>query len=307
MDSLKDLFTNKKYESILSLTEGSQDGEALFYRASALLALGKSKEAMELFYTYRKTLFAYNPLVTLKHNFELRILLNEFDDAYADYEEFKNYPYVSQEVEEKLKALPIYLRQKEKESLASKPLSIEEAKKNLSHPKGDYEALATLEAISHVAVDPFLPEIKSLLTSTIHPNVKTYAFLLLVNCKYDEEVALVKGNATYHLIPKNTTPPFAGPIYNAFKRDLESFAKDPSVSGIAYSLFSEYALALFPLSPFDEASEALLLATFLSLAFDYLQNDNHRLMSELDVKKEELASFKDKVSSLLNSIPPLSE
>ncbi len=308
MDSLTGLFMNKKYESILSSTEGKEDGESLFYRASALLALGKSKEAMELFSSHRKTLFSYNPLVTLKHNFELRILLNEFDDAYADYEEFKNYPYVSQEVEERLRALPSYLREKERESLSQKPLSIEEAKKILSNPKGDYEVLATLEAISHVAIDPFLPEIQSLLISSIHPSIKTYAFLLLINCGYDQEVTLIKGNNTYHLIPKNTKPPFVGTQFKAFKQDLESLAKDPSVSGVAYSLFSDYTLALFPSNPFDDVDEKRLIYAFLSLSFDYLKRENCLLpLGGPDVKEDEVIAFKKKITSILNSIPPLSE
>ena len=168
--------------------------------------------------------------------------------------------------------------------------------------------MATLEAISHVAVDPFLPEIKSLLVSNAHSSVKTYAFLLLINCKYDEEVSLVKGDVTYHLIPKNVNPPFVGPDYRTLKQGLESFAKDPSLSSVAYSLFSDYALALFPISPFAETSEPLLVATFLSLALDYLKDDSDRLsLLELGVKDEELNAFKKKASSLLASIAPLSE
>lgn len=307
MDSLKELFEQKRYETILSLTEKSEDGESLFYRASSLLALGKSKEAMELFSTHRKTLFAYHPLATLKHNFELRILLNEFEEAYLDYDEFKNYPYVSQEVEEKIRAIPSYLRQKERESFNHKPLSVEEAKKILSSPKGDYETLATLEAISHVAIDPFLPEIKTLLISSIHPSVKTYAFLLLINCGYDQEVTLVKGNSAYHLIPKNTKPPFVGLPFKNVKQELESLAKDPSVSGVAYSLFSDYTLALFPSSPFDGVDEKQLVYAFLSLAFDYLKRENGSLPFEESGVKNEIVTLKKKISSLLNSIPPLSE
>ncbi len=308
MDSLKTIFEKRNYELILSLTEKAADAESLFYRASSFLALGKPKEAMTIFENNRKALFSYNPLVTLKHNFEIRILLNEFDEAYQDLEEFRSYPYVSQVVEEKLSSFPTYLRKKEKESLLNKPLSIEEAKRLLSSPKNDYETLVTLEAISRVAIDPFLPEIKSLLISNAHPSVKTYAFLLLINCQYDEKVMLKQGDKEYQLIPKNVEPPFVNKRFKDFKNKLETLAKDPSVAGVAFSLFSDYTLAVFPATPFCNNDDDLLLLSFYSLALSYLRNDKISLEdNSYHIPLSKIEEKKNAISAVLSSIPPLSE
>ncbi len=308
MDSLKTIFEKRNYEVILSLTEKAADAESLFYRASSFLAIGKPKEAMGIFERNRKALFSYNPLVTLKHNFEIRILLDEFDEAYQDLEEFRSYPYVSQSVEEKLSSLPTYLRKKEKESLRNKPLSIEEVKRLLSSPKSDYETLLALEAISRVTIDPFLPEIKSLLISSAHPSVKTYAFLLLINCKYDESVTLKQGDVVYQLIPKNVEPPFVNKRFKDFKNKLEALAKDPSVAGVGFSLFSDYTLAVFPSSPFSCNNDDLLLLSFYSLALSYLRNDDVSLIDNpYHIPSLEIEKKKKEISSVLSSIPPLTE
>ena len=47
MDSLKTLFDKKQYDLVLKITETSKDAQSLFYRISALLALGKSEEALD--------------------------------------------------------------------------------------------------------------------------------------------------------------------------------------------------------------------------------------------------------------------
>lgn len=308
MDSYQTIFEAKKYDLLLSLTEKAEDGESLFYRASALLSLNRPFEAMEIFDKNRKALFEYNPLITLKHDFELRILLNQFDEAYSDLDEFRSFPYVSQIVEERLKVLPSYLRKKEREALANKNISVVDAKRILSSPKNDMEILMTLEAISKVAIDSFLPEIKSILVSNIHPSVKTYAFLLLINCKYDEEVTFVSRGQEYHLIPKDVEPPFVSLRFKTFKDNLSSIAKDPSVSGVAFSLFSDYTLAIFPSSPFEEQKEGLLLLSFYSLALDYLRNSSVSLKdNSYLLPLEEIEKKKEEISCVLASIPPLSE
>ena len=47
MDSLKSLMDKRQYELVLKLTENSIDPTYLFYRISALLALGKPQESLK--------------------------------------------------------------------------------------------------------------------------------------------------------------------------------------------------------------------------------------------------------------------
>ena len=56
MDSLKTLMEKKQYDLVLKLTENSEDSLALFYRLSAMLATGKSEEALSLIKERRQIL-----------------------------------------------------------------------------------------------------------------------------------------------------------------------------------------------------------------------------------------------------------
>ncbi len=308
MKDLATLFSSQKYDEIIKETKDKIDGESLYYRASSLLAIGKKEEAMDVFVKHRKTLFAYNPLATIKSDLKLRALLEQFDEAYDDLYEFEEYPYVSQNVEELLRSARKYIREKEKEGLSKKPLSVIEAKKRLSSPKSDFEALSVLEAISEVPVDPFLEEIKALLVSKANDSVKTYAFLLLVNCGYDEEISMIKGDRDYHLIPKNVNPPFVGPLYKEVKERISDLSKDPSVNSVAYSLWSDYVLALFPSSPFDKETPKTYAEVFYAIALSYLcRPDASSLLKERSIKEEDLASLEKDISLALSSFPPIGE
>ena len=77
MDSLKSLLDKKQYDLILSLTEGSLDPEALVYRISAYLGKGDSASAQDLFFKNRDLLWSFNPVLTIKSNFELRFIAHE--------------------------------------------------------------------------------------------------------------------------------------------------------------------------------------------------------------------------------------
>ncbi len=305
MDSLKTLFEKEQYQMILDFTYNATDGESLFYRASAYLALNKPEKAMEIFLKYRKTLFDYNPLLTLKHNFELRSLLKEFDEADEDYEEFRNYPYVSQAVEEKIKSIPSFLRDKEKESYVEKSLSSDQAKLILKEHTNNYDVLATLEAISRSDLAPYTNEVISLLLPPIHISVRTYALLLLIKFKYDKEVTFVNAEKEYHLIPKNLVPPFESASDRLLKERLSNDIKDGSVSKIAYSIYSDFCLSLYPTSIFAKYSFDVVEASLLNLAKDYLKSsiDLSSLNSLLD--SDELKECEKYIETILSSVPSL--
>ncbi len=307
MSSLRELFSNREYNEIIKETNNKTDGESLFYRAAALLSLGEKEKAMAIFKEHRKTLFSYNALATIKNDIKLRVELGEFDEAYDDLSEFEEYPYVSQSVEETLHSLPRFLREKEKESLvAKKEMSVEEAKKRLRNPKSDLDALSTLEAISKVAVDPFLEEIKALMQSSINDSVKTYAFLLLINCGYDGEITLNKGEKSYQMIPKNVNPPFVGPLFRDVKERLSSLSKDPSVNAVAFSLWSDYVLSLFPENPFEKDDPKTLSEAFYLLSLRYLKRDDlSSLLLERGIDEGSIEELVSRIEKALASFSPV--
>lgn len=307
MDSLKSILDKKNYDLVLSLTKGATDSESLVYRASAFLGKGDAKNARDIFVKNRDQLYLFNPLLTLKSTFEIRYILGEFDEAYADLAYFNEKPYMSQQVEEYLKALPSLIRQNERNSELAKNYSPEEIKKILSSSKDDYEVLSLLNRLSSAPMDDYISYVEEILVSQRNASVKTFALLLLVSIHYSKSVTFSKGDMVYHLIPKDLEPPFIGEKFDNFESNLNDMAKDPSVYGVARNLFSDYVLALYPEKAFDGAEDRLTMTALLLLAQEYLHSslgiqgylETYKL-KENDVKKK-----KEEIASLLAAEKPL--
>jgi uncharacterized protein YeeX (DUF496 family) len=300
MDSLKSILDKKNYDLVLSLTEGTADPESLVYRASAFLGKGDAKNARDIFVNNRDALYLFNPLLTLKSNFEIRYILGEFDEAYADLAYFNEKPYASQEVEEYLKALPSLIRQNERNTELAKNYSPEEIKKILSTSKDDYEVLSLLNRLSNVPMDDYISYVEEILVSQRNASVKTFALLLLVSIHYSKSVTFSKDAKVYHLVPKDLEAPFVGESYDNFSNNLSDMAKDPSVYGVAKNLFSDYVLALYPEKAFAGEEDRLTMAALLLLAQEYLRSslgiagyleDYHLKEADVRKKKEEIAAI----------------
>jgi hypothetical protein len=188
MDSFKSLLDKKEYDLVLSLTENDQKPADLFYRLAAFLAKGDNKSAWALFIKNRDQLYDFNPILTLKTNFELRDIAKEYDEAYDDIPYFENKPYVSQEVEEYLRDLPKTVRVMEKNSALSGTMPPEKVDDILKNSKDDYQILTLLNSMTGSLIYGHIDALKALLVSSRHPEVKTYALLLLVSEHYPEEV-----------------------------------------------------------------------------------------------------------------------
>ena len=154
MDSLKTLMDKKQYDLVIKLTENSNDSIALFYRLSALLAVGKSEDALNLINI--KRLILQNKLsLLIKFHIEIFCLLCRFDEAYQELKYYEDLPYESQEVEEILRAMPAYIREQEKASFGGKRLDEDELREKLLS-KNDDEVLAALDEIKSFPINNYL-------------------------------------------------------------------------------------------------------------------------------------------------------
>ena len=167
MDNYKTLLEKKEYDLLLSLTEGDLSPAGLSYRASAYLAKGDAKQAFNILNAHRDELYKVNPLKTMKSIFELRFILKEFEEAYDDLEHFENLPYVSQEVEEYLHALPKLIRTEERNSSLSDKYSEEEIIEKLSEKSDDYEIISTLNIIGPWRAKDYVRSLVNLVTAEV--------------------------------------------------------------------------------------------------------------------------------------------
>ena len=246
MDSLKTLMDQKNYELVIKLTENSNDAISLFYRLSALLAVGKSEDALNLIKT-KKLIMQKRLTLLIKFHIEILCLLKRFDEAYDELKYYEELPYESQEVEEVLRSMPAYIRNEEK-NVYIPPMDEDEIRAKLLCPN-DGEVLAALNQIKAIPLNPFLLNIFKLTTSHKRQIIRSIALLVLVYQKYDKEVKFLHHDKIITVVPSKLDDPFIVPGYSSieeFSFALQSMYHDPSISDNALNVISSYLLYTYP-------------------------------------------------------------
>ena len=265
MDSLKTLMDKKQYDLVIKLTENSNDPIALFYRLSALLAVGQIDEALNVIKT--KRLILQNKLALLiKFHIEILCLLKRFDEAYEELRYYQDLPYENQEVEEILRAMPNFIRKEEKNSYRSHQVDEDELRNHLLS-KNDEEVLAALDEIKDLPINNFLLNILKLMRSHSRQVIRSFALLLLVNQKYDKEVEFLHFDKLVKVIPASLEEPFKVPGFNNL--DELSFAlqaeyHDPSIAQNALHILSSYLLYIYPSVLDLEKEETIVVFGYLA-------------------------------------------
>lgn len=246
MDSLKTLMDKKSYDLVIKLTENTDDPISLFYRLSALLAVGQVDNALKLIEDKRPILQSKLSLL-IKFHIEILCLLKRFDEAYSALKYYEDLPYESQEVEEMLKAMPEYIRKEEKQ-LYRPYLDEDQLRERLLSNK-DEEVLAALDEIKNLPLDSYLLNIFKLMRSHPRQIIRSFSLLLLVNAKYDKEVSFLHYDKLITVIPASLEQPFTIPGFKSLEEvsfALQSFYHDPSIATNALSILSSYLLYIYP-------------------------------------------------------------
>lgn len=300
MDNYKTLLEKGEYELVEQLTRTSKKPKELLYRLSALLSLSRYEEAVDILVSDRDILWKENPVLTLKVNFEVRFALKEFDEAYEDLEYFQNLPYVRQEVEEVLRALPKAIREEERDSRPASPYEQEEIERIFASPKGDYELLGLLNYLrSHNAGD-YKKEIREVASSpNRHSDLKTFALLILLSLGDASPLEFSKNGKTYKVVPSSLIPPFGDKEYAAITSYLSGY-KDASLGRLAASIVNETVMALYPESLNSLGSIELIEDASLALASSYL----HVAAKPATAK---MTKAMEAMEKLLKENPPLTE
>ena len=247
MDSLKTLMDKKQYDLVIKLTENSQDSISLFYRLSALLAVGQSQEALKLIKNKRE-IFKNKLALLIKFHIEILCLLGKFEEAFEELKYYEELPYENQEVEEILRAMPAYIRKAEKDSFKQKGFDEDELYQMLLS-KQDNEVLIALNEIKDQKLDQYLLPILKIIKSYPKQIIRTYGLLLLVSQKYDKEIDFLYFDEVLKLNPSKLKEPF---IIEGF-RDINDLSyvlsntyHDPSITQNALQIISSYLLYIYP-------------------------------------------------------------
>lgn len=303
MDSLKTLMDQKNYDLVIKLTENSNDAISLFYRLSALLAVGKSKEALNLIKT-KRLIMQKRLALLIKFHIEILCLLKRFDEAYEELKYYEELPYESQEVEEVIRSMPVYIRNEEKQVYAA-PIDEDQLRAMLINGN-DGEILAALDRIKALPINPFLLNIFKITTTHKRQIIRSIALLVLVYKKYDKEVKFLHHDKIITLIPSEMDDPFIVPGYSSleeFSFALQSAYHDPSISDNALNVISSYLLYIYP-DKLDLSKEESLVVfgyiakKLLKISIDDLEKlceekslDYLKIKNRMQEVEEDLANF----------------
>lgn len=303
MDNLTTLLDRKEYQLVLDLTENNDDAKALYCRISAYLGLGKAKEAMKILEDKREILYKDSPLRCLRSNFELRFILNEYDEAYEDAKYFSSLPYVSQEVEEELRSLEKKIRYNERQSSLKSKYSEEEVTNLLLNGKDVYEIMALLSSFNDAKTIYYSETICKMIEKNESNIVKTYGLLLLVKAKYPKKIHFSKNAKTYDLIPSEIRLPFEEKEAKELLSLLEKETKDPSASSIAKNIINNVMFELYPENIFKKYSVGMVLVVLVNIAYSYLRSsfDDSLLLEKYGIDKKEMDSVQEELLAILKN------
>ena len=267
MDTLKSLMDKHEYELVIKLTEKSGDVDSIFYRISALLAIGQGEKALACLKEHHIELHK-NLLLLIKVHIDLLLILGRFDEAYDELDYYKNLPYESQQVEELLSSMVGHIREEERAQYGKKSIPDDEIKSRLKNSdKGT--AMSGLEMAGNRGVEPFIKEIQYLMLNNPSQAIRSFALMLLVQKKWEKEVEFKSKDSVIKVIPANTKAPFIGEPFNRLSKRMISEFKNPTISDNAISIFSSYIIDIYPNEVAEE--DDYLIASLYLLSCDCLQ------------------------------------
>ena len=267
MDTLKSLMDKHEYELVIKLTEKSGDVDSIFYRISALLAIGQGEKALACLKEHHIELHK-NLLLLIKVHIDLLLILGRFDEAYDELDYYKNLPYESQQVEELLSSMVGHIREEERAQYGKKTVSDEEIKSRLKdNDKGT--AMSGLEMAGNRGVETFIKEIQYLMVNHPSQAIRSFALMMLVQKKLEKEVDFKSKNEIIKVNPSKTKAPFVGEQFNRLSKRMISEFKNPTISDNAISIFSSYIIDIYPNEVTEE--DDYLIASLYLLSCDCLQ------------------------------------
>ena len=268
MEDLRKLLEERKFEEVLEATKESKKSEELFFRLSALMALGKLKDAIDCIEINRIALQDNLPWLMRLH-IELLCLDGRFDEAFEEVKYYENLPYDSQESEETLKMLPKIIREYENNK-AHQAMDKDEIIKGLSSKNSD-DVLASLDALRDKDLVPYYIFLQKILTSFPKQAIRSFALLLLVQRAVNKSFKFNHMGNVIEVNPSLLKPPFVGDDFEKMIKRMEEEYKDPSITQNAISILSSYLIYIYPDTVDFEEDE--LVDALYHLSCQYLQID----------------------------------
>lgn len=285
MDNLDTLFEKKQFDLIIKLTELSDDPKDRFLRVSSFMSLGKVNEALDEIEKYQSILEKNYPLQLMKIHFELLLSKKLYDEARLALNHYENLPYISQAVEEFMRDMKIRIEDEAHPS-QNKTYSIDEICEILETETNQGIVSQVVFSLKDYNINIYIDSLKIFLKrDNVHPNFRTYALILLVDNKFDEEIDFLSLNGIIKVNPSKLFPPFLSKSFNEVcKLISEKCNQNITLTETALHLFNCYIIDTYPIDIYVESIDDLSSA-IVYIASNYLHAD----VIKIDEKVEKIA------------------
>ena len=298
MDNLESLFNKKEYDLILDLTKDSKDPKELLMRISCLVIQNKIDEALDEIEANQSLIEKVYQLRLMKVHFELLLSKKLFDEARLALKHYENLPYVSQEVEEFMRDMKERIED-ESHPKTHQKFDLDEIYDVLEKETDSAKISQVLFSLKNYNLNIYIDSLKIFMKrEDVNPNFRTYALIVLVDAKYDEEVEFLSRLGLIKVNPAKITPPFMSDKFNLTCKLITAKCNhDISMIETALHLFNCYVIDTYPENIYEDDVD-LLSSAFIRIAEAYL----NKLHSSYDENVIELAT---KITKIIESTPEI--
>ncbi len=245
-------FNNKNYEEVIKLSENEKDVQTIVLRTFSFAFLNDYKMAIQCLKD-NEELLSKNLGKLIEMHMEICFQFNKFSDALDALNHYEEYPYVSQEVEEKF----IYYKDKIKKELD-----------RLSNKKDDDESLKELLASNNTnKVIEGITRIKTLeeanyhkkalneiLSGNLNFKVKALAIIMLIDLKFDDLIKVKKNDDIITIKPCTILPFFETRKFKALINKANE-TQDITYAKTFETILAAYYMANLPYEVEDDEND----------------------------------------------------
>ena len=298
MDNLESLYYKKEYDLVLALTKDSTDPKELLMRISCLIITGKSDDALDEIEKNQSIIETVYQKRLMKIHFELLLSKGLFDEARLALKHYENLPYVSQEVEEFMRDMKERIEE-ESHPKSHQNINIDDIYDVLEKETDSAKISQVLFQLKNFNLNIYIDSLKIFMKrEDVNPNFRTYALILLIDEKYDEEIGFLSRKGLIVVNPTKLTPPFMTKSFNKTCRLItEKCNHDISMTETALHLFNCYIIDTYPEDIYS-VGEDKLSSAFIRIAESYL----NKLHSSND---EEIANLASEIQKIIESTPEI--
>lgn len=244
INELMTLFRNGEYDKVIDNTNDTKNEDKLFVRAISFGLSNRYKEAVETLKNNEEIL-KNNLKKLIDVHIEICFWANELIDAQKALEHYEEYPYESQEVEEKFS---YYKKEIEKRiKSANKNFYSEDDLIKFLRSKNAEQIQIAIAEIKRLDITPYIDDLLNVCLTELDESTRCLALILLYEKRYDKKVRYTWHKKVIEVIPATLKTPFQDPKFNRLLTKCAE-VKDTTFTETFQSLLATYYLYQFPMS-----------------------------------------------------------